>query len=234
MYGWGIVDAYNSLTQTNGPTRQTLVKLVNSATGAMAHTTTAPNGTFAFTRIAQGSYYVEAGDDENADSTIGVPGRRFGWAGGGAPTLFTVNGNAQSTSIVLGTPTEVEPNDDNAHANILSVGGYVTGNITAPDVNDVYSVTVPAAGQYTFETSGVVGTCGLGIELDTRISVASAAGVSAGSNDDFTSTTGLFCSRVSATLTAGVYYVTVVASSSTVPKQTANHGRYRLAVRAGS
>ncbi|HEY4219361.1 MAG TPA: S8 family serine peptidase [Gemmatimonadaceae bacterium] len=236
MYGWGIVDAYNSLTQTNGPTRQTLVKLVNSSTGVVARTTTASNGTFAFTRLAQGSYYVEAGTDENADSTIGVPGRPFGLAGGfGAPTVFSVNGNAQSTLISLGTPTEVEPNDDNAHANVLSVGGYVDGNITPPDVNDVYSVTIPLAGQYTFETSGVVGSCGFGIELDTRISVVSAAGVSAGSSDDFTSTTGVFCSRVTATLTAGVYYVTVTPSPSARFKSfVADHGRYRLAVRAGS
>jgi subtilisin family serine protease len=236
MYGWGIVDAYNSLTQTNGPTRETLVKLVDATSGTVVRTTSAPTGTFAFTRLAQGSYYVEAGDDENADSTIGVPGRRFAWAGGfGAPTVFAVNGNAQSTSIVLGTPVEVEPNDDAAHANTLSVGSYVTGNITPPDVRDVYSVEIPSAGQYTFETSGVVGTCGLGIELDTRISVISAAGVSAGSNDDFTSSSGVFCSRVTATLTPGIYYVTVVASPSAHFKTfIADHGRYRLAVRAGS
>ena len=179
-----------------------------------------------------GSYYVQAGDDESGDGIMGVPGRRFTWAGGfGAPTVFNVNGNAQSAAIVLGVPTEVEPNDDVAHANLLSVGSYVTGNITTPDVRDVYRVTIVTAGIYTFETSGLVGSCGLGIELDTFLSLSTAAGVSVATNDNFTSPTGRFCSRIQQTLQPGIYYVTVTGTGAA---QLANHGRYRLEVRAGS
>lgn len=236
MYGWGIVNAFNSLTQQNGPPRSTLVRLINSTTGSVVRTATLNDGgTFAFTRLASGTYRVQAGDDESADGFIGIPGRRFAWAGGfGAPTVLNVNGNAQSVSIALGTPTEVEPNNDTSHANVLSVDGYVVGNITTPDVADVYSVYIPAAGTYTFETSGLVGSCGLGIELDTFISIVAQAGTVVSSNDNSPpSPTGRFCSRAQASLTPGVYFVTVRASSQATTNFTADHGRYRLQVRAG-
>ena len=230
VFGWGIVNAYNSLTQQNGPPHQTLVRLVDATTGAArAAIPTTAGGTFTFSRVPTGSYYVQAGDDESADGVIGAPGRRFTWAGGfGAPTVFNVNGNSQSTAIVLGIPTEVEPNDDVAHANMLSVGSYVTGNITPPDVRDVYRVTIVTAGIYIFETSGLVGSCGLGIELDTFLALASATGTSIGTNDNFTSPTGRFCSRVQAQLQPGIYYLTVTGTGAA---QLANHGRYRLEVR---
>jgi hypothetical protein len=189
-------------------------------------------GTFAFTQLVNGAYYVQVGDDEAGDGILGTPGRRFTWAGGfGAPTVFNVNGNAQSTAVSLGLPTEVEPNDDAAHANVLSVGSYVIGNITTPDVRDMYQVTITTAGTYTFETSGVVGSCGEGIELDTVLQVASSAGTSVGSNDNFTSSTSRFCSRVRATLTPGIYYATVTGTSASFQ---ASRGRYRLEVRAGN
>ena len=55
VFGWGIVNAYNSLTQQNGPPRQTLVRLVDATTGAARAAIPATNGTFAFTRIPAGS-----------------------------------------------------------------------------------------------------------------------------------------------------------------------------------
>jgi subtilisin family serine protease len=231
-YGWGIVNAYNALTQGAGQ-RKTLVRLVDATTGLAVKTATvATNGNFALTQLQTGAYYLQAGDDEGGDGQIGVPGRRFAWAGGaGKPTVFNVNGNAQTVAIPLGVPTEVEPNDDAAHANFLSVGSYVIGVITPPDTRDVYSVTIATPGTYTFETSGVVGSCGLGVELDTFIQVASASGTSVGSNDNFVSPTGRFCSRVQASLTTGVYYVTVGYNPAS---PLATNGRYRLEVRAGT
>jgi hypothetical protein len=232
-YGWGIVDAYNSLIQSNGPARSTIVRLVDATSGVVSRTTTVnSDGSYAFTKVASGAYYVQAGDDEAADSTIGVPGRRFSTAGGvGKPTVVNVSANASSVAIVLGLPLEVEPNDDVAHANVLTVGGYVVGSITPPDVQDIYSVAIPVAGPYTFETSGVVGSCGLGIELDTQLSVVTAAGVSVGANDNTKSATGPYCSRVQATLTPGIYYVTVTGTGTS---QLSPYGRYRLQVRSGS
>lgn len=186
MYGWGIANAYNALTSQNGPQRATIVRLINSTTGAVVKTTTASaNGTFSFTRVATGAYYVQAGDDESGDGAIGIPGRRFTWAGGfGAPTVLNVNANAQAVAIPLGMPSEVEPNNDIAHANLLSPDSYVIGSITTPDVQDIYALTVVAAGTYTIETSGLTGSCGLGIELDTFLSLASQTGTVIASNDN--------------------------------------------------
>lgn len=231
-YGWGIVNAYNALTQGAGAQRQTMVRLVDATTGLVVKTApVASNGNFALTQLQSGAYFLQAGDDEGGDGQIGVPGRRFSWAGGaGKPTVFNVNANAQTVALPLGVPTEVEPNDDAAHANFLSVGSYVIGTITPPDVRDVYSVTIATPGTYTFETSGVVGTCGLGVELDTFIQVASVSGAAVGSNDNSPSPTGRFCSRVQTPLVAGVYYVTVGFNPAS---PLATHGRYRLEVRAG-
>jgi subtilisin family serine protease len=233
-YGWGIVNAYNSLTQTNGPPTQTYARLINATTGAVVKTTAVgATGSFSFTQLAAGAYFVQAGDDEGGDATIGQPGRRFAWAGSfGAPTVFNVSAttNTQAAAILLGIPTESEPNDDVGHANLLSVGSYVTGTIVTPDVRDVYAVTIPTGGTYTFETSGVVGTCGFGLELDTILQVVTAAGTSVGTSNDVTTATGRFCSRVSATLTPGIYYATV---SGATFAGVLSHGRYRLEVRSG-
>ncbi|MEO7083970.1 MAG: S8 family serine peptidase [Gemmatimonadaceae bacterium] len=232
-YGWGIVNAYNSLTQQSGPTKQTYARLLDATTGLTVKSVQVNSaGTFAFTQLTNGAYYVQVGDDEAGDGILGTPGRRFAWAGGqGAPTVFNVNGNAQTTAIALGIPTEVEPNDDAAHANVMSVGTYVTGNITTPDARDMYSVTIATAGTYTFETSGLVGSCGEGIELDTVLQITSSAGAVIGTNDNFTSSTSRFCSRVRAMLTPGVYYATVTGTGAS---SQASHGRYRLEIRSGN
>jgi serine protease len=231
-YGWGIVNAYNSLTQTHGPRHMTYVRLVDAMTGAVVRTTPAgPSGSFAFTRVRNGSYYVQAGDDENGDAALGLLGRRYGWYGGfGGPTPVVVNNNSLSISFPLGLPTEVEPNDEIGKANFLVTNSYVVGNITTPDVSDTYSVLIASAGLYTFETTGLVGSCGLGVELDTFLTLRDQTGTTMGTSDDFTSGTGLFCSQLRANITPGVYYVTVSGSDA---NGLASHGRYRLQVRSG-
>lgn len=232
-FGWGIVDAYNALTQTTGPSRQISARLVDATSGAAVRTVKAnPDGSFAFAKLANGSYFLQAGEDEAGDGLIGVPGRRFSVAGGlGNSTVFNVNGNVQSASLTLALPLESEPNDDISAANLLSVGSYVIGNITTPDTHDVYRVTIPTSGTYTFETSGVVGSCGFGIELDTFISVASAAGGVLGTSDNTNALPSPFCSRVRATVVPGIYYVTVSGSGAA---GLASHGRYRLEARSGN
>jgi len=235
-FGWGIVNAYNALTQTTGPARQAIARLIDATTGAVARTTAVnADGSFAFAKLTSGSsYYLQAGEDEAGDSLIGVPGRRFTVAGGlGNATVFNVGNGAQSVALALGLPFESEPNDDAQHANLLAVGSYVVGTITMPDVQDIYRVTIAVAGTYTFETSGLVGTCGLGIELDTFLTVSSAAGAAVGSNDNINTLPNPFCSRVRVQLTPGIYYATVNGSSAGFPFTTP-HGRYRLAVRSGN
>jgi subtilisin family serine protease len=232
-YGWGIVNAYNALTQQNGPVRKTMARLVDAIAGTTLKTVVAnDDGSFAFTRLGTGAYYVQAGDDEAGDAVIGVPGRRFGWAGGFAkPTVFNINGDSKTLAMSIGIPAESEPNDDVAHANFLTPGSYVVGTITTPDIRDWYTITIPTAGVYTFETSGVVGSCGMGVELDTFLTLYNSSGISMLANDNFNSTTGRFCSHISLTLQPGIYYVTVGAS---VSSRFATHGRYRLEARAGS
>ncbi len=230
-YGWGIVNAYNALTQQNGAPRKTVLRLVDATTGVVLTTTPATaSGSFAFTKLPTGTYRLQAGEDEAGDGVIGIPGRRFTWVGGfGAPRAFTVaNNNNLTVATSLGMPLEVEPNDDVAHADILSVNSYVIGNITPPDSRDMYAVTIPAAGTYIFETSGVLGTCGWGIELDTFMSIETATGTLVGLSDNFVSLTSDNCSQVRQTLQPGTYYVTVVGTGAS---GLASHGRYRLEVR---
>ena len=114
-------------------------------------------------------------------------------------------------ALALGLPLESEPNDDVAHANLLTVGSYVVGTITTPDVRDMYSVTIATPGTYTFETSGVVGSCGLGIELDTFMSVTSS-GQARRDERQLPRRRSLLLAGASA-LTPGIYYVTVSGSS---------------------
>jgi hypothetical protein len=232
-YGWGVVNAYNALTQTNGPARKIRVALINGA-GAMARSVAADSAAaFAFGNVQPGSYHLLAGQDEDGDGTIGIPGRRLGWAGGvGSPTTFLVTSerSVARTGVTIGVPTESEPNDQTASANWLDVNTYVVGQITTPDAQDVYRVRIPTGGQYTFETSGVVGACGWGIELDTYLTLTDSTGTVLGANDNAGTFTGPFCSELTGTASPGTLYVTVRGSSA---YGLADHGRYRLQVRSG-
>jgi hypothetical protein len=236
-FGWGIADAYNALTQQFGPVKQQYARLLNATTGAaVSQVAVTSSGTFTFTQLQPGSYFLQAGEDEAGDQTIGIPGRRFGWAGSVAsPTAFTITAGQtqlQSAAIAIGLPQESEPNGTTATANSISVGGYAVGLLTTPNVQDVYKVIIPTAGVYTFETSGVIGSCGAGIEMDTFLTLQSSAGLTLGSNDNELtgSVTGPYCSKVSMTLQPGTYYAII---TGTAASDWASHGQYRLQVRSG-
>jgi hypothetical protein len=98
-------------------------------------------------------------------------------------------------------------------------------------------VLVPVAGTYTVETSGVLGACGLALELNTTISLADNNGHAVASNDNssFLGTSGMtfpgnYCSKISTTLQPGAYTIAVKWSGT----PAANPGSYRLQVRSGS
>ncbi len=235
-YGWGIVNAYNALTQQDGPPRQEYVRLLDAATGKMDTAVEVDaTGRFTFTQLAPGTYRLEGGQDESGDATIGIPGRRFGWAGpAGDPTVFNADSGGapvQTAGITIGVPTESEPNNDVTTANPLSVGGYVVGSITPPDTADFFEVLVPTSGTYTFETSGVTGSCGWGLELDTSLQLLNSAGTAIATNDNNQLASGPNCSTITTSLTAGTYYVEVQGSSASGLNA---HGRYRLQVRTGT
>jgi hypothetical protein len=224
-FGAGIVNARNSLTQTLAPPRELFARLYDAATGGVVQAVAATSRAYTFSGVTKGSYQVYAGEDEDADQTIGLPGRRWGAFGGTAtPSVIDVTGaGTHHASFSVGRPAEQEPNDRSGNANLLVLGGYLIGD-TSPDDNDSYRVLIPQQGQYTFETSAVDGACGFALEEDTVIGVFDAQGTPLGSNDDINQAAESLCSRVTLTLAPGQYRVDV---------QGLNGGSYRLQARAG-
>ncbi|HEV7365890.1 MAG TPA: hypothetical protein VGN76_08585, partial [Gemmatimonadales bacterium] len=220
------VNARNSLTQTLAPARQLRARLYDASTGGILQTVAATSSrSYTFSGVTRGSYEVFAGEDEDGDQAIGLPGRRWGAFGGSAtPSAIDVAGaGTRHASFSIGRPGEQEPNDKSGDANLLVLGGYLIGE-TSPTDNDSYRVLIPQQGQYTFETSPVDGACGFALEEDTVIGVFDARGAPLGSNDDIDQAGMNLCSRVTLTLAPGRYRVDV---------QGLNGGAYRIQSRAG-
>lgn len=234
QYGYGLVNAYNALTNSTGPTRSIQVRVVNASSGAVVQQVAAgADGSFSVSRLPVGSYYVFAGQDEDGDGKIGIPGRRFGWYGApGVPTPIVIGSGASATaSISIGTPIESKPHLTTATANRLVVNGYVVGQITATDGPAMYVVQLPTAGTYYFEASGVLGSCGFGIELNTLMEVLDATGASLATSDNAGLPGGSFCSALSGQLPAGTYYVKVSGAPPSSGAPTVQTGQYRVWVR---
>jgi hypothetical protein len=211
QYGAGIVNARNALTESLAPARRLFVRLLRAATGEILQTRqAAADGSFTFTTLDDGPYLVYAGEDADGDGVVGAPGRRWGAFGGAAkPQAIGVDGaGTYAASFTTGLPGELEPNDGIEPAMTLPVGGWLQGDITGLDL-DVYRVPIAAAGQYTFETSGVRGACGFALEEDTLLRLYDATGVEITFNDDISLAVNNYCSRITMTLAAGTYYVSV-------------------------
>jgi hypothetical protein len=225
-YGAGIVNARNSLAQNLAPTRQLRARLYDALTGSTLQTVPVSGGSYSFGGVINGVYHVFAGQDEGGDQLIGLPGRRWG-AFGGTASPSSINVTSATTyhaSFSVGLPSEAEPNDVLADADVLPVGGHLLGAMDAADV-DIYRVLIPQAGQYTFETSPVDGACGFALEEDTLLGLYDANGALMTSNDDIDSSVFNFCSAVTATLAPGTYHVGVQGNFG---------GRYRVQARSGS
>src|SRR4029077_174897 len=179
QYGVGLVNAYNSLTQTHGPPTQLYALLYSAVTGSVVQrVATDPGGGFAFRHLEVGVYFLYGAADEGGDQQLGVPGRLWGALGGPAsPSSITVlRTGPYSGSFAIGLPAQVQPNHTLASANDLAIGGYTQGPLADNSQLDVYRVKVPAEGTYTFETSGWVGTCGWALEEATAIFLYDATG----------------------------------------------------------
>jgi len=229
LYGIGLVNARNSLTQSFGPPATLYARLYNATTGAIVQTVAAQAGNaYAFSALPDATYLVYAGLDESGDQGIGIPGRLWGAAGGSAtPTRVVVAGaGTYPASFTIGLPIEREPNALTTQAHVLPVGGYFYGTIN-PAVTDldVFTVVIPQAGVYTFETSGWFGACGFALNEDTFLTLYNSAGTPLASNDDIDAAALNFCSRVSTTLAPGLYYVGVQGPRGAI---------YRVQARAGS
>jgi uncharacterized protein (DUF2141 family) len=236
--GFGRVDAYNAVTNTQGPAMDIYVSAIDASTGAVVKTVKAnADRSYKLDGLAAGSYYVVAGQDENGDGVIGFPGRRFGWAnGGGVPTAVTVGASGSvDASIPIGVPVQQVGVTGRAFVN-----GWVYGQSATQNNIVSYQVTVPTAGVYTFETSGAIGSCGFALEMNTLITVLNSASSVVGTNDNTSSATGLMtfpgsrCSYVSATLQPGTYTVQVTGGFSVGGSADFNPGTFRLHVRSGA
>jgi hypothetical protein len=237
FYGWGIVNARSSLTQTMQPPVSLYVRVYNAATGAMVHTQPAgPGGSFAFSGLPDGNYFVYAGEDESGDGVIGVPGRRWGAFGyAGLPTsvpVTSLSGNRAQFSI--GYPSEAVPGNPVPGTTFLPVGGYQLGSLSGGQVN-IKKVLIPAVGTYTFETSGFSGAgCGTALDANTGLTLTDTLGMPLGANDDIdpqaSPEPGLFgnrCSRITLMLSPGAYLLKAAEGSPSFD------GRYRVEARTG-
>jgi subtilisin family serine protease len=234
--GTGIVNARNAYTMTLEPSHQLLVRAINSTTGQLAATVTANGGAFTINGLADGSYYVVAGQDDDGDGQIGLPGRRFGAFGGvSSPTAVNVSTAAGGfAGFTVGYPVEEDPNDDTATPNVLVVDGAVQGSLTDADQVDFFKVAVPTLGTYTFETTGLNGAfCGFALDADTIMDLLNPglATLQTSVDIDPSSSVRNFCSRISLTLAPGNYLVKIRRDelSPGVP----SNGRYLLQARSG-
>jgi hypothetical protein len=236
-YGAGLVNAYNSLTQSHGPATQRFARLYSATTGALAQTVPAqPGGDFTFRQVEDGSYFVYGGTDESEDKQLGTPGRLWGAFGElAAPSAVTVLGaQPVHVSFSIGFPVESEPNNAVGTANHLMIGGYVQGAIMDTLTLDVYRVRIPEPATYTFETSGWVGACGFALEGATAISLFDAAGTPVTSVGFVDGPNFNFCSRLTRTLSPGTYHVAVAGRFGGIFGGRIFGGRYRLQARVGS
>lgn len=227
-YGAGLVNAYNSLTQSFGPPTQLYAVLYSASTGGVVRQVAAQmGGAFTFNGVPDGAYLVYGGTDEGGDQLVGIPGRLWGAFGGSAfPSAVSVLGAGPSlVSFPIGFPPQVQPNHTIASANVLAIGGYARSTYVDTTMIDYYRVTVPVSGIYTFETSGWGGSCGFALEEATALGLFDASGT-------FITSTGFidpghynFCTRLTEVLGAGSYYVGVAGAFQP--------GRYQLQARAG-
>lgn len=211
-YGAGLVNARNALTQTYAPVRPTYAVLYDAISGAQLKSMPlAADAKYLFKGLADGTYFVFAGEGDEAAGAIAEPGLRWAALGGTAltPKVVTVSGAGMyGGQVTLSLPSEREPNDDARAANRLMLGGYAVGRLNSELDIDRYVVTLPA-GEYVFETSGWSGACGYALDADTIVEVYAADGTLVGSNDDIDGNRLNYCSRVEAKVPAGTYTLVV-------------------------
>ncbi|MEP6573820.1 MAG: S8 family serine peptidase [Gemmatimonadota bacterium] len=237
LYGAGIVNARNSLTQSLAAPAVVYAQVYDATTGAIVATQqTGAGGSFNFLSIPNGTYFVYAGEDENGDGIIGAAGRRWGAFGGSAaPATVTVSGTTGGTAFfTIGTPVEKEGNNSIAASSRLVVGGWMAGSADGVlDPSDVYRVDLATGGQYTFQTSGLGGAfCRFALSLNTVLTLSDAQGAQLAADDDANAGASNYCSVISTTLTPGTYFLTVTTGPDFGLPPVAK-GSYRIEARSG-
>lgn len=211
-FGNGMVNMVNMLIASSVPPRTLFVRLVNATTGATVQTVQAGvGGTYGFTGLPDGTYWVFAGVDEFSDGRFGVPMRPFGAFGSAAvPTNIVVDGAGfYSANFALSMAQELEANDTPENADELLADGFVTGTFGSANDVDFFRLRVRAAGTYVIEAMGHVGACGWSLEGDPILTLYTATGTQISTNDDIDAASRDYCSRLSETLPVGDYLVRV-------------------------
>ena len=229
LYGHGMVQALAALTGGQGLPAALRVHLTDEGSGErLASFTAGPGQSFRFAGLPDGRYQVHAGLDDRGNGVTGRPGFLWGALGGaGSPTSIAIVGHGvRDGSFTIGFPIEKEPNGSNTTADDLEVEGYSYGTISPAGDRDIYRIRVAAAGLYTFETHGIQGFCGWGLEVDTILDLYSSGGQLLVTQDDHDPDRDRRCSRITRPLEAGVYYVHVRGFGSET-------GQYGVSVRGG-
>jgi len=214
LFGAGLVDAFRAVTGGAGLPSTLRTMIIDAVSGERLQTQAlGADASFRFSGLTDGDYLVYAGEDDRNDGVTGRPGFRWGARGGSAnPVPVTISGHGERDgSLLIAFPSEAEPNDLIETANRLPVGGYLYGTITPSSDQDHYRVHVPVAGDYTFETGGVYGLCGFGLEADTILDLMDEDGQVLATNDDIDFEEERLCSRIAIQLTPGVYFLRVGA-----------------------
>jgi hypothetical protein len=232
-FGYGVVNAYRAVTGATAPVARSQVRLIDGSGNVIRSVLANADGRFVLSNIPSGNYFLAVAQDEANDGLFGFPGRRSSWLGTpGRPMELNLSGNVvRDASVELSLPLEQEPNDGSSQAQRIFVDSWVMGYLGIADPGDVFRVDIPVAGSYVFETSGVLGSCGFGLELDTILNLYDGTGAPLATNDDAaypaTSYPGTYCSLVARQLQPGTYYIQVSGYSLST-------GSYVLHVRSGS
>ncbi len=210
FFGTGLVNMVNMIISSSVPPRTLFVRLVNASTGETVQTVTAGvGGTYGFTGLPDGAYWVFAGVDEFADGRFGVPMRPWGAFGNAAvPTNVVVDGaGLYSANFSLAMASELEANDTPENADELLPDGYQTGTFANTNDVDFFRLRVRASGSYVIEATGHVGACGWALEADPIITLYTASGTQLATNDDIDVGNKDYCARITGTLPVGDYLV---------------------------
>jgi subtilisin family serine protease len=215
-FGFGLVNAYNAVRNIREPTRNVFVRLHDAQTGKVVSQVAADQaGRFRFDGLAEGSYFVVAGEDDRGDAAIGLLRRRFGWFGqvGVAPQVVALQAGSAApgpVGIHVGSPRDLRRPDQLAPIPLL-VGTYMFGQITTQRPRITFEVLIPEAAMYTFETAGAIGSCGFGDDADTILELFGPTGTLIELNEDTDMEDSYFCSRIQRQLTPGRYQLHVTS-----------------------
>jgi serine protease len=151
-YGHGVLNAWNSLTQTHHlPVGDLYARLYDASTGSVVRQVSiGPGRGFQFEQTAIGNYWVFAGEDVDDDTMLGIPGRRWGAYGGvTSPTPFEVTGpSIHDASFAFGYPAgSALGNVDNPHRVLVG-----TSFFDAVATEKWTKFEVSEAGSHTLET----------------------------------------------------------------------------------